>query len=152
MKEFVKSKYVNLFLRLFLGAFLIYAAQEKIMHVADFAQAIRAYDIIPAGLSTLPAIFLPWIELFCGVLIIAGFYTRSSALIASSLLALFSLNVLIALFRGLDIDCGCGASIAGIDKVSWGKILENTLLIVLLLKLNFTERQFLAVDNIHLKP
>jgi putative oxidoreductase len=151
MKNILNNKYFILALRLFLGVFLIYTAQSKIMNTSEFAQAIRAYDIIPPALSMIPALFFPWIELFCGLFLVIGLYTRTSALIASSLLALFTINVLIALLRGLEIDCGCGTSITGIEKVSWLKILENTVLIVLLVKLNFTKMIFSAVDNIFLK-
>ena len=147
MVKYINNKYVNLVLRLLLGIFLIYTAQEKIMNTASFAQAIRAYDIIPSSLSMIPAIFFPWVEFFCGLFLIAGLYTRSSALVAASLLALFTLNVLIALLRGLEIDCGCGVSIAGIEKVSWVKIFENSILILLLIKVYFTYSIFFAIDN-----
>jgi len=149
--DILKNKYFILTLRIVLGAFFIYTAQIKIMNPADFAQAIRAYDIIPAGFSTIPALFFPWIEFFCGLFLIVGLFTRSSALIALSLLSIFTINVLIAIIRGLDIDCGCGASIAGIEKVSWSKILENSFLIMLLIKINSAKSLFFAVDNIREK-
>lgn len=148
----LNNKYFILALRILLGAFLIYSGQAKIGHSAEFAQAIRAYDIIPSSFSMLPAIFFPWIELFCGLFLVSGLFTRSSALLAGSLLVLFTINVLIALLRGLEIDCGCGASISGIERVSWSKILENSILILSLVKINSTKTIFFAVDNIRTKP
>ena len=147
MADFLNNKYFVLTLRLATGLFFIYAAQSKILNTAEFAQAIRAYEIIPDFLSTIPAIIIPWIELYCGLLLIAGFYTRSSATISAGLLFIFTINVLIALLRGLDIDCGCGASLSGIERVSWTKILENSIIILILLYISKRESFFLAFDN-----
>lgn len=147
MKAFLDNKYFIFFLRLIAGLFFIYAAQTKIVASSEFAQAIRAYDIIPDYLSTLPAIILPWIELYCGVFLVAGFYTRSSAVIVNVLMIVFTLNVLVALLRGLDIDCGCGASMTGINRVSWAKILENSAVIAVLYIISSRDSFFLAFDN-----
>jgi len=95
MKKFFDNKYFIFVLRIAAGLFFIYAAQSKIFNTSEFAQAIRAYDIIPDYLSMLPAIILPWIELYCGIFIIAGFYTRTSATIAAGLMILFTINILI---------------------------------------------------------
>jgi len=147
MKEFLDNKYFIFVLRLIAGLFFIYAAQSKIPNTIEFAQAIRAYDIIPDFLSPLPAIILPWIELYCGIFLIAGFYTRSSAIIANGLMIFFTLNVLIAILRGLDIDCGCGASVSGIERVSWIKILENCFIILMLYFISSRDSHFLAFEN-----
>lgn len=147
MKKVFENKYVVLFVRIVLGLFFIYAAQAKIFNTADFAGAIRAYDIIPPSLSYLPAIFLPWIELFCGIFLISGIYTQSSAWVAGVLLSIFTINILIALLRGLEIDCGCGASVTGIEKVSWYKIFENCFLIALLLFIVKKESFIFALSN-----
>ena len=147
MKELIDNKYIIFVLRLAAGFFFIYAAQSKLFNTAGFAQAIRAYEIIPDSLSTLPAIILPWIELYCGVLLLVGFYTRSSASLAVVLMILFTSNILIALLRGLDIDCGCGASISGVDRVSWSKIIENSFIILILFLISSRESFFLALEN-----
>ena len=141
MKDFINNRYFIFILRLAAGLFFIYAGQSKIFHTTEFAQAIRAYDIIPDSLST---IFLPWIELYCGIFLIAGFYTRSSASVAAGLLILFTINVFIALLRGLDIDCGCGASVSGIERVSWIKIVENSVIILVLFFVSSRKSFFLA--------
>jgi putative oxidoreductase len=151
MKEFLHNKYFIFILRVSAGLFFIYAAQSKILNTAEFGQAIRAYDIIPDSLSTLPAIILPWVELYCGILLVAGLYTRSSATIAAGLLIVFTINILIALLRGLEIDCGCGASVIGIERVSWIKVLENCIFILLLYLISNHETFFLSLDNKRIK-
>jgi uncharacterized membrane protein YphA (DoxX/SURF4 family) len=147
MKKILDNDYLLLILRVAFGAFFIYAAQSKILNTAEFARAIRAYDIIPDSLSTIPAIFFPWIEMICGICLVAGIFTQSSAVISAGLLTVFTINVFIALFRGLEIDCGCGASVTGIDKVSWLKILENIVLIVILVFISTKESFKFAISN-----
>jgi uncharacterized membrane protein YphA (DoxX/SURF4 family) len=145
------NEYIVLVLRIAVGLFFIYAAQDKISHTADFASAIRAYEIIPDSLSAIPAIFLPWFELVCGVLLIGGIFTKSSALISASLMVVFTINILIAMLRGLEIDCGCGASLTGVEKVGWLKIFENSLLILVLIFLSKKESFAYALENKFIK-
>ena len=147
MKDMADNKYLVFVLRLVCGILFIYAAQSKILNTAEFATAIRAYDIIPDTLSTLPAIFLPWIELYCGIFLLAGIYTRSTAAIAAGLMILFTINILIALVRGLEIDCGCGASVTGVDRVSWPKIIENSVLVFALYIISSRDSFKWAFDN-----
>lgn len=142
------KKYIILVLRLAIAFFFIWAAHSKITNAAAFSSAIRAYDIIPNTLSTIPAIFLPWIELYAAVFLMVGFYTRSAAFIIMILTAVFTIFVFIALLRGLQIDCGCGASVAGIDEVSWLKILENMVIFAVTLILVNTKSFFLSVDSL----
>jgi len=47
MKELLHHKYFIFILRIGAGLFFIYAAQSKILNTSEFAEAIRAYDIIP---------------------------------------------------------------------------------------------------------
>lgn len=147
MKNILNNKYFTFIVRLATGIFFVYAAQSKLMHTYEFGEAIRAYQIIPDYLSAIPAIFIPWIELYCGIFLIAGFYTRSSASVSAVLLIILTINILIALLRGLDIDCGCGISLFGIDHISWLKILENIVIIVILMYISRKDSFFLALDN-----
>ena len=52
-------------------------------------------------------VVLPWLELCSGVLLVTGLWLRASAGIATALFGVFTLAVLSALLRGLDISCGC---------------------------------------------
>ena len=93
--------------RLLVGFIFIYAALEKISNPADFAGAIDNYRLLPVSLINLPAIVLPWLELFAGIFLILGFYLRGSSLILFGLLCLFTAAISISLIRGIDISCGC---------------------------------------------
>ena len=136
MIKILENEYFHFVLRIFFGLFFIYASLDKISQPAEFSLAIRAYEIIPDSLSNLFAIFLPWIEFLCGLLLLSGLFIQSSLRVAIGLLLVFTLNILIAVLRGLEIDCGCGVSISGVAKVSWRKVVENICLIALLILLS----------------
>ena len=93
--------------RLLLGIVFIYAAAGKIGDPAAFAQAIANYQILPAGWINPTALFLPWLELVCGLGMITGICKQASALLVTLMLVLFTAALAYAAYRGLDIHCGC---------------------------------------------
>jgi uncharacterized membrane protein YphA (DoxX/SURF4 family) len=151
MKSIITNKYIGLVLRIALGIFFIYSSQTKIMHPEAFAQAIRAYQILPDAISNIPAIFLPWLEFYLGLFLIVGYFTRTNAVAAISLLGIFMLLMLSAILRGLEIDCGCGVSLMGVTDASWLKITENLILSVLLFILLITNEIVYSIDALNQK-
>jgi putative oxidoreductase len=91
-----------------LGAAFLYVGLLKHWHPEEFAAAILAYQILPAGLVGLAAAVIPWLELTPGSLLILGFKRRSCLLLLALLAAGFMLLLLVTMARGLKIDCGCG--------------------------------------------
>jgi uncharacterized membrane protein YphA (DoxX/SURF4 family) len=53
---------------------------------------------------------LPWIELFAGAMLIAGWRTRTASLLIAVMMLVFMGALAIALARGLDMSCGCFAA------------------------------------------
>ena len=102
-----RNPYWLFLLRLALGGVFIVASLDKISHPAAFALAIRNYQILPIAVSNLFAITLPWIELAAGALLILGVKCRSNAAILSGLMFVFNIALVLALVRGLNINCGC---------------------------------------------
>ncbi|HPG38734.1 MAG TPA: MauE/DoxX family redox-associated membrane protein [bacterium] len=98
---------INLAVRLILAAIFIYAAIGKIINPALFAREIDNYRLLPWLLVSLLAASLPWVELGCGLLLIAGRWLRPAALILIALNVVFILAMASALLRGLNINCGC---------------------------------------------
>ena len=94
-------------LRLFLGLVFVYASVDKILHPAAFAEIIYNYQILPDTLINIASIFLPWLELLLGLLLISGFWLPGAVLIANSLFLVFFATLIFNAARGLDIDCGC---------------------------------------------
>jgi uncharacterized membrane protein YphA (DoxX/SURF4 family) len=130
MKRIFEHRLLIFVLRLFLGFVFIYASWDKILHPAQFAQAVYNYKILPAPVINLFALILPWVELFAGLFLILGIYTRGSALIITSLLFIFVVVAVISVYRNLDISCGC-FNTAGGRKVGIQLILEDSSLLLL---------------------
>lgn len=93
--------------RVVLGGVFIYASLDKIIHPDFFAEAVYNYQLSPEMAVNLVAIWLPWLEFWCGVLLVLGLWVRGSILILSGLLLVFLSAIGINLARGLDIHCGC---------------------------------------------
>lgn len=93
--------------RWILGGFFVYASLDKIAHPDLFARAIANYQLVPFGLENTMAIFLPWVELLAGVLLITGILVDGANLLITAMLIMFIVSISQALGRGIDISCGC---------------------------------------------
>ena len=109
------------------GVFLLYGL-DKIPYPGDFARAIANYRLLPDILVNLVAVILPWVECICGMLLLAGQWVRSAALLSALLLCVFLAAVSITLFRGLDINCGCFNAHGG-RKIGLKLLAEDLLLL-----------------------
>lgn len=124
------NKYLNCAVRLFLGGMFVIVAISKISNPEKFANEIGNYNLAPDIILNISALILPWVELVTGVLLITGNKVKESSTLILLMLITFTLAVLSAMMRGLDINCGCYSDIAQV-KVGWGKIFENMGLIIL---------------------
>jgi uncharacterized membrane protein YphA (DoxX/SURF4 family) len=110
MKEEIRKK-ISMILyhgaRIALGIVFVYASYDKILHPAAFAKVIYNYQILPGELVNLSAIFLPWLELITGSLLIIGVWLPGSVFISNILLIIFFCALMYNKARGLDISCGC---------------------------------------------
>lgn len=126
MNNFLKNKYVLFICRVIIAFIFIYAGAEKISNPESFAVSISNYKILPTSIINIFAITLPWIELVSGVLLLLGISVKENSIINLSLLFVFTLAIIISIFRGLNIDCGCfGAD----NKIGLLKLFENSLMI-----------------------
>ena len=50
---------------------------------------------------------MPWIEIICGILLIAGIYKEGSILILDLMIIAFIIAIGVNLFRGINLECGC---------------------------------------------
>ncbi len=112
-----------------LGLVFVVAAIDKIGTPEIFAGSIEAYKILPLAIVNVFALVLPWIELLCGLFLLAGVRLRASAFLLSMLLILFVFAILSAMMRNLNIDCGCFGTHA--TPIGWGKVAEDLGLLVL---------------------
>ncbi len=123
------QKYLAFSIRVFLGIIFIYAAVDKIIHPHQFRIIIENYQMMPPLFSHYAAMFLPWLEVVCGLFLIAGFYVRTSSGLLCGLLAIFIVALISAVDRGLDINCGCFTLSAEGSAVSVYRIVEDILML-----------------------
>ncbi len=129
MQTLLSNRYLLLAARLLLGMVFIVAAVPKVSNPASFAISIEAYEMLPLFAVNIAAIVIAWIELICGIFLVAGVQARPSAALAGILLALFSVAIAVAVLRGLNINCGCFGPTGG-SPVGWGKVAEDVALLI----------------------
>ena len=99
---------VRVALRWFFGIIFVWAAISKLAILQDFFSKLSAYKLpLPALLLQCVAVVLPWLELFCGLMLIAGLWLRAAASWVFVLCVVFVLCTGQAWARGLEISCGC---------------------------------------------
>ncbi|GAB5466333.1 MAG: DoxX family membrane protein [Candidatus Kapaibacteriales bacterium] len=126
MKKF--ESWLILVLRAIVGLVFIFAAIGKIAVPKSFLVEIHNYDMLPDLVEPILALWLPWMELLIGIFILVGHKLKSSSIMATALLVVFTIGVAIAWGRGLEIDCGCFGGSG--QKVGLAKIMQNTGLIL----------------------
>lgn len=140
IKQIVKSEYIALTLRFYVGILFIYASMSKIPYPAEFAEALASYQIVPYWAVNLVAVALPSVELTCGLFLIIGLTTRAASSVIGALLVFFTLAQLTNLFRGVPISCGCFEN-AG-DQIAWWDVPKNLSWLLLSLQIFFFDRIF----------
>lgn len=101
--------------RWYLGVLFVGASLHKIADPYSFAVDVATYDILPLALVNVTAIALPWMELTAGAMLLLGVRVRAAALLVAAMMTVFIAALLIALFKGLDMSCGCFASQGAVD-------------------------------------
>ena len=97
--------------RFILGLVFLYASIGKILDPKAFAENLIAYRIFDSPqMLKYVAVTLPWIEWFCGILLVLGVFVRSVSTLTTVLLFAFLAGMISALVRGLEIHCGCFGS------------------------------------------
>jgi len=96
-----------LLIRLILGIVFVYASIDKIIDPSKFSNTIDNYHISPYVLNNLAALVIPWLELIIGLFLILGIFLNGSSFIAIILLVFFIFILVQALFRGINVNCGC---------------------------------------------
>jgi len=124
--------------RWLLGAVFVYMGLSKALDPVAFLKLVRQYEMVssPLLLNSIAAA-LPWFEVFCGLLLLAGVAVRGAALTLVVMLVPFTYVVfqralaiqssLAIPFCAVKFDCGCGTGEVFICR----KLVENFVLIVL---------------------
>jgi len=100
-------KYAWRIVDLIVGGIFVYAGAIKALDPVQFANDIDNYKTLPWFVSVRLAVYLPWLEIFCGLALIFRFLYRGGLLILTALILVFIGATIAAKARGLDITCGC---------------------------------------------
>ncbi|MCE5334095.1 MAG: DoxX family protein [Desulfobacteraceae bacterium] len=125
------GRYFFLATRLLLGALLLAASVDKILHPEDFAKIVHNYMILPDSLVNIVAISLPWLEGLLGLLLVAGFWLPGAVVLANALLLIFFSALIFNMARGIDVHCGCfSTKITGSPQTSWYLVRDSLFLLL----------------------
>jgi uncharacterized membrane protein YphA (DoxX/SURF4 family) len=139
VKKLLSSPQLVLVVRVFIGILFVISSLEKIVDPGGFARSVTNYGLLPEWMPMIAATILPWLELLCGFAMLFGVFLRGGSLLLLGMLAVFTLAVLSALLRGLDISCGCFTQDPATGRIGWMKLAENSSLILLALFVYFSE-------------
>jgi putative oxidoreductase len=94
--------------RWLLGVLMLWAAVSKLANPTEFLAALYSYELpLPQSLLQVVAVMLPWVELLCGLALLANLWTETVLVLATALFVIFIFATGQAWARGLDISCGC---------------------------------------------
>ena len=121
--------------RLALGICFVHLGLNKALNPTDFLKAVHQYGWVDQTQHlTWIAALLPWFEVFCGLLQVAGVWVRGTAFAVFGMLVFFSGIILHRALRihettGIDFfeirfDCGCGNGAVFVGL----KLVENAVL------------------------
>ncbi len=140
------KRWIYLAARLVLGIMFLAACLPKILHPHEFALMLFRYQMLPYSCINLIAIFMPWIELIAALALLWPRYSEGATVLLLGMLLVFTTAIVINLFRGINMACGCFSVDPNADKIGWWKVAENSgfILIALLAWVGTRTRTALA--------
>jgi uncharacterized membrane protein YphA (DoxX/SURF4 family) len=113
-----------------LGVLFAAAALAKLGDLGTFATQVHNFRVVPVATENLLALTLPWIELIAALALILNVRARAGAVVITAMLAVFTVGVVVAMSRGLDIECGCFGTLDG-TRVGLGKVAQNVAMLAM---------------------
>lgn len=107
MKTLLTHPWLTVRVQIALGLIFIVAALPKIADPPSFAHMVYNYKIVPWALINPMALFMPWLELLCGIALVLGIWKGTARTLIAGMLFVFIFAISINLMRGNAIDCGC---------------------------------------------
>lgn len=114
-------------IRLLLGSVLLFSGLSKMRAPYEFLADVYGYQLTGPFLSLLIAAALPWLEVLVAICLWAKILFRGAMIVAVVLLAVFSTVLAIAIYRQLDISCGC---FMAQDKISYLSLIRSVCLFI----------------------
>ncbi len=115
--------------RIGLGCMFLWSSLPKIRQPYDFLSDVYNYELVGPKLGLLVAMTLPWMELLVGICLIGGVFVGGALLASAGMGAMFTFVIASALYRGLEISCGC-FSTSSADQVSYLTLVRAAIILV----------------------
>jgi putative oxidoreductase len=140
---------------LLVGAIFVFAGLTKLIEFQPlrfldpmvFARDIDNYKILPWSMSVPLALYLPWLEIICGLaLIFRRLYSGALTLILA-LMLVFLGGSIAAKARGIDITCGCFGHVSDQLSFAWHLVLDFAILAAVLVLWKWDRGISRAVDR-----
>ncbi len=128
--EFLAHPYTVVLARWLLAGILLVAGISKLFDREGFVQAVEAYQILPARLSRMFALILPYLEIAVAFFLLIGLATRLAAVLALLLLGSFTITMVINLARGRELDCHCFGNMSR-ERIGARTVMRNMGLLLL---------------------
>jgi uncharacterized membrane protein YphA (DoxX/SURF4 family) len=107
-------------LRLVLGGLIGFAGAVKLLDTQTFFVGLLQLELLDANLAWLVSRVVPVVELVLGVWLLTGWRADWAAVAGFLLLAVFTVVLFSAWWRGLEIDCACfGPMSFGNSYAAW---------------------------------
>jgi uncharacterized membrane protein YphA (DoxX/SURF4 family) len=119
-----------LIVRLVLGCMFLYSSLPKIRQPYDFLSSVYNYELVGPKLGMLVAMVLPWAELLVGICLIGGIFVSGALLVSIAMGATFSFAIASALYRGLNISCGC-FSASSAEQIGYATLIRAIVIMLL---------------------
>lgn len=131
---------VNLGIQVMVGYLFLSTGISKILRPTEHLSRINEYKIIPS--SYLARIFLvlsALSEIVFSIMLLCKKYGFLSSWVLLCLLSIYTVAILINLYKGNKIQCGCGGFV-GDSRLSWKTILRNLTLASLITYVIYTNK------------
>ena len=150
--------------RLALGAIFLAAAYFKLRPKGqtvgsvsgpqDFAFAVSAFRLgLPDWFVKFSVFTLPWTEGVAALFLILGLFTRAASWLIGLMLGVFTLLIVSAIVRGIDVKCGCfgDSGLVCPGAAGWCKVIENGVMVAAAIALGLTRTHPLSADRLFSK-
>ena len=93
-----------------MGLVFAYAGAAKVLALGAFLDNIENYRMLPHAAAVALSIYLPFLEIGCGLALLSRRFERGALLLTGGMTAMFVVALVSAWLRGLNIECGCFGS------------------------------------------